>query len=183
MDNKETVRIEFKNYSDTLKLTVCNAVLKDGLSFRSAAKKYNIGSVNSIKNWIYALGLDPNYKPSKLNTRHSESFKKEVCYQVANGRMTKDQAMRYYGLRSATNITYWMKKYNIDILEDTYEEPITWMKPKKVPSDIEKIRQENKLLKKELEEALLRSEVNAMIIELASKQLGIDIRKKFNTKQ
>jgi len=118
-----------------------------------------------------------------LHIRHSESFKKEVCYQVASGRMTKDQAMRYYGLRSATSITYWMKKYNIDILEATYEEPITWMKQKKVPSDTEKIRQENKLLKKELEEALLRSEVNAMIIELASKQLGIDIRKKFNTKQ
>ncbi|EDP97309.1 transposase [Kordia algicida OT-1] len=183
MDNKETEKREFKDYSEALKLTACNAVLKDGLSLTYVAKKYGIRSRNTIKNWIYSLGLDSNYKPSKLNTRHSESFKKEVCHQVANGRMTKEQAMRHYGLRSATNITYWMKKYNISILEDTYEEPIASMKFRKVTSDTEKIRKENKLLKQELEDALLRSEVNAMIIELASKQLGIDIRKKFNTKQ
>jgi transposase-like protein len=183
MDTQKTVKREIKEYSESLKLAACNAVLKEGLSFNEAAKKYGIGSVNSIRNWIYALGLDTEYKPSKLKTRYSESLKKEICYQVAYGRMTREHAMRCYGLRSATNITYWMKKYNITILEDTYAEPIASMKSKKVTSATENIRQENKLLKKELEEALLSSEVNAKIIELASKELGIDIRKKFNTKQ
>lgn len=183
MDEKQTKKHVFKDYSEALKLQACYGVLQEGLTFNSAAKKYGIRSGNSIKNWIYTLGLDPNYKPSESTKGYSKALQKEICYQVAYKRMTKDQAMRHYGLRSATSITYWMKKYNISILEQAYEEPITSMKSKKATSNTESVEQENKLLKKELEEALLSSEVNAMIIELASKELGIDIRKKFNTKQ
>tara|TARA_B100000963_G_C22580597_1_gene650654 strand:- start:939 stop:1490 length:552 start_codon:yes stop_codon:yes gene_type:complete len=183
MDKKKTEKRIFKKYSDSLKLKACYGVLQEGLTLKESARKYEIGSSSSIRNWIYELGLHPDYKPLKAKPHFSEALKKEICFQVAYKQMSKEHAMRYYGLRSATNITYWMKKYNIAILEDTYEEPIVSMKSKKVTSASENIHQENKLLKKELEEALLSSEVNAKIIELASKELGIDIRKKFNTKQ
>jgi len=187
---KKPTRRKAKKYPRSLKLKACKAVLSGKLSVAEANKKYDIRSTSAISRWIYQLGLKGLHKerPKGSMVKYSEDFKIKVCLQVSSGDMTAAEACRYFGIPSATSITGWMKKYGFNssnktslIKVPTFAEINSHMKSKKgkeTPPEL-KIRE----LETALEQALLESEVNAKIIEIASEELEIDIRKKFNTKQ
>ena len=191
MSDKKREKRVFTKYPRELKLKACQDVLSGRLTAAEAKEKYGIKSSASIPMWMYHLGLKGNHKERPVGkiTRYPESFKREVCRQVLSKKMSKNEAYRVYGLSSATNVTYWIKKYYPVVPSKIKTEQIVSKfasmrsSVKSKGKKLSEIHQENQRLKKELEQALLASEVYATIIEMASEELGFDIRKKFNTKQ
>jgi transposase-like protein len=183
-----------KKYSEELKHAACKAVLYDGLSVSGARKKFDIRASSAISQWMYQLGYkgDVPVPKTSTRTRFSESLKKKISFQVHSGELTLTEAGRKYGIRSLTSIGQWLEKYPFrsEIYKETgleltrtdiFKELTNTKMPKE--ENIEALKSEIDSLKKELEQALLEAEVNAKVVEIASKELGIDIRKKSNTKQ
>jgi len=114
---------------------------------------------------------------------YSESFKYQVCQMVSSGELTVTQAIEKYDTRSQSGISRWMKQYGFTKKEYN---PIGVDVIIKMPDKVltkEELTLKVKELEKSLDDALLKAEVHSKIIEIASKELGIDIEKKFNTKQ
>ena len=189
MTDKRLKRKRPQHYARELKLRACKDVLSGKLTVTEANKKYDIRSSSAISRWIFQLGLKGDHKerPRGKITKYSESFKIKVCLQISSGQMSVAEASRYFGIPSQSGIAGWMKKYDFEINKDRQKKIPTfglirdYMKSKKRES--KGLEEKINKLEQALEQALLESEVNSKIIELASKELEIDIRKKFNTKQ
>ena len=110
---------------------------------------------------------------------YSESFKWEVVQSVLEGRMTKEQARVAYDVKGNCSILYWMRKFsgNADYRTDhTFGVHKDEMSKSK-----EQVELQSKV--KELEESLrlanLRADLWHKMIEVAERDLNLDIKKKY----
>ncbi len=114
---------------------------------------------------------------------YSEEFKWEVVQQVLSGKFTKEEARRFYGIKSNCAILYWMRQFSGN---DSYRtnnqslgNSVEMSKTKK-----EKVL-ENRI--KQLEDTLKREQFRAdlwqKVVETAEEHLKIDIVKKYGAKQ
>ena len=188
--NKKQVRRKPQKYSRELKLKACQDVLSGKLTLAEANRAYDIRSSSAISRWIYQLGLKGRHKERDKTKwrRYPESFKLKVCLQISSGQMSIAQASRHFGIPSQSGIVVWLNKYGFDRDIISYkEDSISFdaMKEfaKSKHNSDESVKKRLIELEEALESALLEAEVNAEIIDIASKELEINIRKKFNTKQ
>ena len=111
--------------------------------------------------------------------RFSEAFKLHVIEEVESGRLTQSEARRKYGILGHSTIEKWFRKYGS--LRYSSAKGKTFMS-----NDAhDKLRLENeiKALKQELEDARLKNVVMETFLDIAEKELGIPIRKKYGAKQ
>lgn len=190
--NESREKRKSKVYSRELKIKACNDVLSGRLTVTEANKKYEIRSTSAISRWCYQLGFLGNKSYNHRPAKYNEEFKKDVANDVFIGKLSVAEACREYGIPSATSITGWLKEYHGVAYKDVKVPVVIEGKPNlgKVRDIImpkntstKSLQEEIAQLKKELEQALLEAEVNAKVVEIASQELGIDIRKKSNTKQ
>ena len=111
----------------------------------------------------------------------SESFKIHVVDEVERGLITEAEANRKYDILGHSTIQKWHRKYGKTAscikskggrVELTNEE-----------QELMFLRNENKALKKDLEDAKLKNVVWETFADVAEKELGISIRKKFGARQ
>ena len=109
----------------------------------------------------------------------SESFKLHVIEEIESGRLTQSEAKRKYGILGHSTILKWLRKYGT--LRYSCAKGKTFMSKEAH----EKLRLENeiKALKQELEDARLKNVVMETFVDIAEKELGIPIRKKYGAKQ
>ena len=185
---KKLIRRKPQKYSRELKLQACQEVLSGRLTVTAANEEYDIRSASAISRWVYQLGLKGKHKEREagIRVRYSKEFKIQVCLLVSTGRLSISDACKEFGIPSHNSIATWLKKYKIDRGEINLRQLSTFDSMKKT-TDI--MRLEGSELQKRidyleniLEDLLLESEANAKIIEVASRELNINIRKKFNTK-
>jgi transposase len=111
-------------------------------------------------------------------TIYSEAFKWKVVQEVLQGRMSKEEARIAYGIKGKCTILYWMRKFSGN---DNYrtnhifgENSTEMLKPTE--------QKELEIRIKELEEepriANLRADLWLKMIEVAERDLNIDIKKK-----
>jgi len=106
-------------------------------------------------------------KDDRTIKRYSESFKLKVLSELANGKYSKNDIRRVYGI-SAGGLDYWIKKYrrfdltNQRIKIETMDEI----------SKLKKLEEENKKLR----ELLVQKDIDGLMYEaylkVAAKQLG-----------
>ena len=110
---------------------------------------------------------------SKYQIRYSEEFKRNVCNEYISGQGSKAELARKHSIGGGSyGITRWLRSFG-------YED----MPPSSVKEKTEE-ELENKIkqLKRQLEDKELQSEMYSKMIDIAEEELGIDIRKKSNTK-
>lgn len=122
-------------------------------------------------------------------TVYPEWFKRKVCEEHLKKGIPKDHLMAKYGIKGKSAILNWLRKFGY--IETFKTEPIyeptflTEMGQKKQEGtqDQEALQAKVKALEKALEQAQLEKEAWRMMVEVAERELKIDIRKKSGTKQ
>lgn len=116
-------------------------------------------------------------KTSKIESTpqiYSEAFKRQVVSEFERGLYTKAELRRRYNILGNSCIPRWLKKYG----KFTYDDKITFGRPMK---DLQQQRI------KELEAQLAKKEEKLKVfkrfIEIAERELKIDIVKKSGSKQ
>lgn len=110
---------------------------------------------------------------SKKRTQRSYSlaFKLQVVEEVEKGELTYKQAQRKYGIQGRSTVLVWLRKHGR--LNWKKRDP---MKGKATPQ--EEIRR----LKKALQRVETDKKILQIAIDVAEKELGIEIRKKYLAK-
>jgi transposase-like protein len=111
-------------------------------------------------------------------TIYSEDFKWEVVQEVLHGRMSKEEARVSYGIKGNCSILYWMRKFSGN---EDYRSVHTFGQNTNEMSKAT-LQKELEAKVKELEESLrcanLRADLWCKMIEVAERELNIDIKKK-----
>jgi transposase len=108
---------------------------------------------------------------------YSDAFKWRVVHEVISGKLNKEEARKAYGIRSKSAIVYWMRKFsgnaqyrtnkNVGIFADMPKD-----------NEINELKEKIAQLERELRTANLRADLWQQMIEVAEKNLHIDIKKK-----
>lgn len=99
---------------------------------------------------------------------YSLPFKMQVVLEVEKGEMTYKEAQRKYGIQGRSTVLIWLRKPGS--LKWQNDNP---MKGKQSPQS--KIRE----LEKKLKRLQMQNDILNTAVEIADKQLGTDIRKKY----
>ncbi len=117
---------------------------------------------------------------SKWQNQYSEDFKRHVCNDYLTGCLTRRGIERKYKLGN-TRVDFWLKELGYEVKKTTFVA---------LPAMLNSIETDSKRkddtpsseLKQQLENALLLAESYRKMIEIAERDLKIEIRKKSNTK-
>lgn len=110
---------------------------------------------------------------------YSESFKWNVVQDVLQGRLSKEEARIAYGIKGKCSILYWMRKFsgNNDYRTiHTFGENSAEMSKSTTQKELELKVQE---LEENLRLANLRADLWFKMIEVAERDLNIEIKKKY----
>lgn len=118
--------------------------------------------------------MEANYQESnqkRTQRDYSLAFKLQVIEEVEKGELSYKQAQRKYGIQGRSTVLVWLRKHG----------RLNWkkrnpMKGKETPQ--EEIRR----LKKEMKRAETDKRILQIAIDVAEKELGIEIRKKYLAK-
>lgn len=117
---------------------------------------------------------------------YSEEFKRKVCEEFLRVRCKKTDLLRKYDIKFRSAIQTWLRNfgYNIEPLSYHYpEEAKHLMSEPKEQMDVSALERQIAELKQSLADAELKGIVLEKLIDVAERELQIDIRKKSNTKQ
>lgn len=125
---------------------------------------------------------------TKVVKRYSLKFKEEVLRVVLSGELSQQAARKKYGIGGSTILQVWCKKLygdSVSLVKQIgapFEEKMADSKEVELPADEAGLRAEVLRLRRRLELAELKAEALDLMIDLAEKDLEIDIRKKSVTK-
>jgi transposase len=117
---------------------------------------------------------------SKWQSQYSEEFKQQVCQEYLDGSDSRTMIERKYNLGNS-RLTSWLSSRGLSIKRPIYLSSYV-MPSKKDPDVPAEDKAALKLLKKQLDDALLEKELYRKMIEVAERDLKINIRKKSVTK-
>jgi len=118
---------------------------------------------------------------------YSEEMKLKTVQEVLSGQLTKAEANKKYGIRGHSRILTWIRKYEKRFGKDKItsyivaenSSPMTEIEK----AEFESIKRENDKLKQELTYASRRVIALETMIDVAEKELKINLRKKSSTRQ
>ncbi|MCJ7811929.1 transposase [bacterium] len=113
--------------------------------------------------------------------RFTEAFKVHVVREVETGRISQSEVSRRYGILGHSTILKWIRKYGKLPTHGSKRKGSMRMEEK----EIELLRLENEIkeLKQELENARFKNVVLETLVDVAERELGIPIRKKYGAKR
>jgi transposase-like protein len=112
--------------------------------------------------------------------QHSVGFKMQVVKDYVNGNRSLRQLALHYGV-SRSNIHEWVQQFYPELSNGSL--PTTEVMTEAEQRELEALKKQNEELKKKLEYADMKATALEIMIDIAEKQLGIDIKKKPGTKQ
>jgi transposase-like protein len=125
---------------------------------------------------------------TKRVKRYTERFKQELVSEITAGLLSKVGASKKYGV-NRKSVDRWCRCCGlpsgieqIDLLLGSMESKEQKPEPP-LPEDIEGLKRRLRELEVRLRAAELRAHAAELIIDIAEKDLGLDIRKKSGTKQ
>ncbi len=121
--------------------------------------------------------MDNLTPPKRKRTQrdYNMGFKLAVVSCVEKGELTYKQAQRTYGIQGKSTVLVWLRKHG----------SLNWSNPSEVlmASSKESPAQRIKRLEQELEDARARNLVLNEMIDIADRQYGTSIRKKYLSRQ
>jgi len=121
--------------------------------------------------------MDKLTPPKRKRTQrdYNMGFKLAVVSCVEKGELTYKQAQRTYGIQGRSTVLVWLRKHGS--LDWSRPSEVLMAKPKKTPA------QRIKHLEQELENERARNLVLNEMIDIADRQYGTSIRKKYLSRQ
>ena len=107
---------------------------------------------------------------------YSLAFKLNVVQEVEKGELTYKQAQRAYGIQGRSTVLVWLRKYGT--LDWSFSKQNS-LKHTKEKTPEQRIKE----LEAALEAEKIKSKLFSTMIEIAEKQYGLSIRKKYFPKQ
>lgn len=114
---------------------------------------------------------------------YSEEFKWRVVKEVVEGRYTKEEAQRVYGIRSKTAVLYWMRQFSGVADYRKGGIPLGFIEPMEASKELLSLQQRITELEQDRDRERLRADLWQKMVELAEANLKIDIKKKFGARQ
>ena len=162
-----------KNYSKEFKLLCVEDVICGNVSINEAVAKYNISSDAVLRNWIkcYNANIElKDYEPKRevymAEARRKtmlEERKEIVDYCISHNNDYKGTASRYDV--SYSQVYSWVKKYREDGAQGLVDKRGHHKRDDEV-DELERLRRENKRLKRQLEERGMLCELLKKVREL-----------------
>lgn len=135
------------------------------LSVREAMTKYNIINKNTLRSWLLKYGSNPT---SLLKEKLTHADRRKAAYQVIYKEATPAEVAAQMGV-GLFSVWGWVRKYRGEVTLDN---------PKQTPQSALHSDHQNQIDDLKLKVAALE-----MMIDIAEKELHIEIRKKSGTKQ
>lgn len=130
--------------------------------------------------------VNNNLKKLQRSPRsYSESFKRLVVEEYEKGHLNKDQLQRKYDIRGNQCIQNWLRKYS-KLAYPRYKSigrPMKDNDQQRLKELESELKQEKKALEKRLREAEHQLSMYKKFVEIAERELNIEIRKKSGAKQ
>lgn len=142
---------------------IVDEVQSGQLTFREALSKYNIINKNTLRSWLLKYGNDPK---SILAQKLTNADRRRAAYRVIYQEATPAEVAAEMGV-GLFSVWGWVRKYRN---ETPIENPI-------IQSVEKSVRQT------EVDDLKLKVAALEMMIDVAEKELNIDIRKKSGTKR
>jgi transposase-like protein len=116
--------------------------------------------------------------------RYSELFKRKVCQEYLEGGLALTYLSEKYQISGHHTIRDWLRTFGFYGIPKESQCKLIMAKPKNkdVFLTLEQMKKRIRELERQLEDAEIKAELNEKIIEIAEKQLNIQIRKKSDTK-
>lgn len=117
-------------------------------------------------------------KSGKVIKRYSLAFRQKVVSEIESGKLSIAEARKLYDINGCETIQYWIKKMGKNQL-------LSKVVRIEMVDEMNQLRELNRQ-KKELETALAQAYLKNLslekILEIASKEYGEDLKKKYGTK-
>lgn len=112
--------------------------------------------------------------------RYSENFKRMVVAEVESGALSREAARHKYAIGGKMTVLRWCRKYGKLHMYNKQSKTEAVMDKKLGADDdeLERLKLENEILRKQLDAAEIKNEVFEKLIEIAERKFGIDIKKK-----
>lgn len=130
-------------------------------------------SYHAMQDWLQEYGSD-SYHQNKRK-RRSLSEREGIAREIVSGHISIEEAMLKYNAMDRDTVTMWIRDYKrrqqelVDLLPATIRSAETESLPCDVPTA-------------DLKLAELKIRALEMMLDIASKEFGVDIRKKFGAK-
>jgi len=111
---------------------------------------------------------------------YTEEFKLSVIQEVLEGRITKEEARRLYGIKSKSAILEWTRQYSG---EEGYDKMGKKLKEKQTKQKLAEQKARISELEESLRKEKLKVAISNRMIDIAEEEYGIEIRKKSGAKQ
>lgn len=135
---------------------------------------------NIARRWPEQIKRNENNPFIIPRKKYDEAFKRDVIRQIEFRQITEKEAIQRFDIVGGKAvIKYWRKKYSSDITTVSPTEIMNQPEDK----DLTEIEKQKKELEKALELANLKIIGLETMIDIAEKELEINIRKKSGTKQ
>jgi len=112
----------------------------------------------------------------------SEAFKLHVLREIEEGTLRQAEAKRKYRILGHSTILKWQRRYGL-VKESKPSRKERRFMMLKDEHEVQRLQRENKALREELDDARMKHVVLDTMIDIAEKELGIPIRKKFGAGQ
>lgn len=113
-------------------------------------------------------------KNKQPQIKYSEEFKRMVVEEIEAGVMTVNQAIKYYNIGGGITVYNWVATYGMN----SEKGKKVLIMSNKEQTELMTLRKENLLLKKQLEEAELRSIAWKSMVDAIEYDLKIPVKKK-----
>jgi transposase-like protein len=127
-----------------------------------------------------------NRRKRRTPVIYPDSYKLQVCKEYLEKGVSKNYLRQKYKIAGRASIDYWLRKFGFETKNPTtlglIQAEHTLAMQNKEEESVEDLKKRIKTLERELEDARLKERAANLTIEIAEKQLNIQIRKKFNTK-
>ncbi|MGN7403664.1 transposase [Cytobacillus praedii] len=156
-------------YSEEFKIRLVTEYLEGNIGYGSLAKKYNMGSQTSIREWVNiykSQGMD-GLKRRKTKKEYSVQFKMDTIQFMLNTGASYLETAVHFNLNNPSLIIRWMKEFHEQGVERLILKPKGRSSMSKKPNK-QKKKEERKLTREEeleRENELLRLE-NAYLKKL-----------------
>jgi len=111
----------------------------------------------------------------------TEAFKIHVVEELESGRLSQAAAKRKYDILGHSTVLKWCRKYGR--MQFLFKPKVGKMEMTKESQETLYLKNEIKALKQELEDARMKTIVWETLVDIAEKELGIPIRKKYGARQ
>jgi transposase-like protein len=177
INTHEKDRTPIKNGSRYEKTWIKKVVqlVEEGMSRKTAYDQFGM-SQNSLQNWLKKYGSDVYHQDKRMSFTPLQ--KHSIICAVMQGKLTTREAKNTYDIKDEALIKRWIRKYKRQNPHLCKVTAPFMAKEKTTPASAD-----IKELESQLEEAQLKIVALNTLIDVAEKQLKINIRKKPGAKQ